>query len=239
LSAVEATVPAVIAARELAVKRGATVVLHGIDLDVAAGECVVLAGPNGAGKSTLLRALAGLLPYAGTITRPEPRAKAIAYLPQGAASAWDLTLRQVAALGRVPHGGADPHGAVDRALQDCGLAGLGSRPISTVSGGEARRAMLARALATESQVLLLDEPLSDLDPAHGFAVLAMLRRVADAGRAVIAVLHAPEFSARFATRLVVLRQGRVVADGPPASTLHAAARAYGVGFGATQGFLPA
>lgn len=227
-----------IAARGLAVTRGGTAVLHGIDLDIAAGECVVLAGPNGAGKSTLLRALAGLLPYAGAVTRPEPRAEKVAYLPQGAASAWDLTLRQVAALGRVPHGGADPGGAVGRALEDCGLAGLADRPISTVSGGEARRAMLARALATESQVLLLDEPLADLDPAHGFAVLALLRRVAVAGRAVIAVLHAPELAAPFATRLLVLHQGYLVADGTPAATLPHAARAYGVGFGATQGFVP-
>lgn len=228
-----------IATRALTLMRGGSAVLHGIDLDVAAGECVVLAGPNGAGKSTLLRALAGLIAHGGTIKRPEPRAKSIAYLPQGAASEWDLTLRQVAALGRVPHGGADPHGAVDRALQDCGLAKLAGRPISTVSGGEVRRAMLARALATESQVLLLDEPLSDLDPAHGFAVLALLRRVADAGRAVIAVLHAPELAAAFATRLLVLHRGRLVADGAPATTLPQAARAYGVGFGATQGFLPA
>lgn len=228
-----------IATRALSVTRGGSTVLHGIDLDIAAGDCVVLAGPNGAGKSTLLRAIAGLIRHAGTIERPEPRAQAIAYLPQGAASAWDLTLRQVATLGRVPHGGADPHGAADRALQDCGLAKLADRPISTVSGGEARRAMLARALATESQVLLLDEPLSDLDPAHGFAVLALLRRVAEAGRAVIAVLHAPELAAPFATRLLVLHQGRLVADGPPVATLPRAARAYGVGFGATQGFLPA
>ncbi len=224
--------------RDLVVARGGKAVLHGIDLAIGAGECVVLAGPNGAGKSTLLRALAGLIGYSGTIQRPEPRARNIAYLPQGAGSAWDLTLRQVAALGRVPHGGADPAGAVDRALDDCGLAGLALRPISTVSGGEARRAMLARALATESQVLLLDEPLSDLDPAHGFAVLALLRRVADGGRAVIAVLHAPELASDFATRLLVLHQGRIVADGAPGATLPRAAHAYGVGFGATQGFLP-
>jgi iron complex transport system ATP-binding protein len=223
----------------LAVLRRGQKVLHGIDLALAGGEFVVLAGPNGAGKSTLLRALAGLQAHTGHVTAPKPRAEKIGYLAQGAASAWDLTLRQVAGLGRLPHHGADPDGAVDRALADCGLCALADRPISSVSGGEARRAMLARVLATEPEVLLLDEPLADLDPAHAFAMLALLRRQADAGRAVMAVLHAPELAAQAATRLVVLRQGRLVADGPPAATLAAAARAYGVGFGAVQGFLPA
>lgn len=222
----------------LAVARGGRAVLHGIDLTLAPGEFVVLAGPNGAGKSTLLRALTGLQPHTGSVVAPTPRATKIGYLAQGAASAWNLTLRQVAGLGRLPYHGADPGGAVDRALADCGLSQLADRPISSVSGGEARRAMLARVLATEPEVLLLDEPLADLDPAHAFAVLALLRRQADAGRLVVAVLHAPELAVRAATRLVVLHQGRLVADGAPEATLPAAARAYGVAFGPTQGFVP-
>ena len=150
----------------LTVTLGGRDVLHDVSLAVAEGELVALCGPNGAGKSTLLRALAGLLPG----TRPrDPRC--VAWVPQGAHSAWGLTVEQVAALGRIPH--RDQATApVVRALQRCGVESLRAHRVDRISGGEARRAMLARAFATEPKVLLLDEPTADLDPAASHTTTA-------------------------------------------------------------------
>ncbi len=211
--------------------RGATialagrVVLHDIDFAPKAGELVVLCGPNGAGKTTLLRALAGLLP--GT-TPNDPRQ--VAYVAQGARSAWGLTVRQAVALGRIPHGddAAEP---VRRAMETCGITALRDARIDRISGGEARRAMLARAFAGEPGVLLLDEPTADLDPAAAHAAMRMLRRAAEGGLAVVAVLHALDLARDYAHRLVVVQAGRIIADGSPAETLPAAAAAFGMRVG--------
>jgi iron complex transport system ATP-binding protein len=132
----------------------------------------------------LLRALAGLLP--GTPPR-DPRR--VAYLPQGARCAWGLTVEQVAALGRIPHGDS-AGGPVTSALELCGIVGLRTARVDRISGGEARRAMLARVFATEPDVFLLDEPTADLDPAASHAIMRLLRSTADGGRTVVVVLHA-------------------------------------------------
>jgi iron complex transport system ATP-binding protein len=229
-----------IAAASVTVRRGGRTILDQVTLSLSAGEFAVLAGPNGAGKSTLLATLAGLLrPDAGSVDAPTPRAERIAWLAQREASAWDMTVAEIAALGRIPHGGADPDRRVAAALDACGITTLAGRRMSQVSGGEARRALLARALATGADVLLLDEPTAALDPAHAFAVLRLLRAEAKAGRAVLAALHAPEMAAPFADRLLVLHHGRLVADGPPDAALPAAAAAYGVRLGAALAMLPA
>ena len=203
-------------------------VLRGVGLQAGPGEFVALVGPNGAGKSTLLRALAGVLPEAPSC-RPEPRR--VAYLPQGARCAWGLTVRQVAALGRLPFGGRDD-GQVEAALQQCGVAALADRRIDQVSGGQARRAMLARALAGQPRVLLLDEPVADLDPAACHAVMGLLAGFAADGGVVVAVLHALELAAQYASRLVVLADGVVMGDGPPGTVLPIAAAAFGMRLGA-------
>jgi len=210
-----------IAATNLSARLGGRAVLHGVDFTAGPGECVALCGPNGAGKSTLLRGLAGLLPG----QRPRPRA--VAYLPQGAACAWPLTIRQVAALGRLPHGDANPY-AIASALAACGVADLADRRIDQVSGGQARRAMLARALATQPQALLLDEPVADLDPAAAQEIMALLAGFAAAGGIVVAVLHALDLAAAHASRICVLQDGRIVADAAPAAALPAAAAAFGL-----------
>ena len=188
-------------------------------------ELTALCGPNGAGKTTLLRALAGLLP---NTSRPDPRQ--VAYLPQSARSAWGLTVRQVAELGRIPHGdsGAEP---VERALQLCGVEALRDTRIDRISGGEMRRAMLARAFATEPEVFLLDEPTADLDPAAAHDVMRLLRRTANAGRAVVVVLHAIDLALRYADRGVLLRDGRIEADLPASQALPKAAALFGLPYG--------
>jgi iron complex transport system ATP-binding protein len=199
-------------------------VLRNITFDAGTGEFVALVGPNGAGKTTLLRALAGVLPEAPHL-KPDPRR--VAYVPQGAGCAWGLTLRQVVALGRLPHRDADGS-AVDAALRSCGVWELADRRIDQVSGGQARRAMLARAMAATPRVLLLDEPVADLDPPACHDVMRLLARFVREGGTVVAVLHALDLAAAYATRLVVLSDGAIVADGPPASALPTAAGAFGM-----------
>lgn len=201
------------------------VVLSGVSFTPSAGALTVLCGPNGAGKSTLLRALAGLLPG---VPPADPRR--LAYLPQDPRCAWALTVRQVVALGRLPHRD-DAAGPVQRAIAACGLGALAEARIDRVSGGEARRAMLARALATEAQTLLLDEPTADLDPRAGHQVMRLLRDVAQAGAAVVAVLHDIDLAIRYADRIVVVRNGQIDADLPAAQALPAVAAAFGLPFG--------
>jgi iron complex transport system ATP-binding protein len=214
-----------IALTAAAVRLGGRVVLSGIDFAARPGEMVALCGPNGAGKSTLLQALAGLLPEGN---RPEPRR--VAYLPQGARCAWGLTVAEVAALGRLPHGDA-ARAPIERAIAACGLVALRDARVDRISGGEARRAMLARVLATEADVLLLDEPTADLDPAAAHAIMALLAALAREGATVVVVLHALDLALRHAGRLVVLDRGRIVADAAPAVALPVAAAVFGLPWG--------
>ncbi len=204
---------------------GDRTILHRAGFRAKAGELVALVGPNGAGKSTLLRALAGLLP--GT---PKQDPCRVAWLPQGARCAWGLTVAEVTALGRIPHGDADP-APVERALAACGLMALRDHRIDRLSGGQARRAMLARVLAGEPAVLLLDEPTADLDPAAAHEVMALLRVRAKHGACVVVVLHDLALALHHATRMVVLAEGRITADATPDAALPAAAAAFGLPFG--------
>ncbi len=213
-----------IEALRLSVALAGRPVLRDVSFRAGPGEFVALVGPNGAGKTTLLRALAGVLPEA-PLLRPDPRR--VAYLPQGARCAWALTVRQVAALGRLPFGGRDD-GAVEAAMRQCGVLDLAERRIDQVSGGQARRAMLARALAARPSVLLLDEPVADLDPPSCHAVMRLLADFASGGGTVVAVLHALELAAAYAGRMVVLADGCVLADGKPATVLPAAGAAFGM-----------
>jgi iron complex transport system ATP-binding protein len=195
-----------------------------------------LIGPNGAGKSTLVRAIAGLIPSDGAIlidgtpvgTLPlRERARAIAYLPQGQSVHWPLTVARLVALGRLPHlapfarpGDADAR-AIERAIERTDLGALRDRPIDELSGGERARVLLARALAVEAPLLLADEPLAALDPAHQIEVMALLRDEAQRGATVIAVLHDLTVAARWCDRLLLLHRGRLAADGDPRAVLTA------------------
>jgi iron complex transport system ATP-binding protein len=231
-------VSACLAALGVACAYGAGPVLAGFDLVVEPGRLLALLGPNGAGKTTALRALARLhRPTAGRVEldgrdlwRLSPRACArrIAYLPQGEEVAWPLTVEEVALLGRVPHRGwlapwqgAD-RGAVSRVLDRLGLAPLAHRPLGTLSGGERRRALLARALVQEADVLLLDEPTAHLDLRHQVDLLELLGELARRqGLGVVASFHDLNQAARHADELVLLAAGRVVARGSARQVLTA------------------
>ncbi len=210
-------------ARQIAL--GGVPVLHDIAFEARAGEMVALCGPNGAGKTSLLRALAGLLPG---LAVPDPRQ--VAYLPQGARSAWGLTVGEVAALGRLPHGDTNPD-AIARALQLCGIADLRDARIDRISGGQARRAMLARVVATDARILLLDEPTADLDPDAAHAIMGLLAGLARAGAAIVVVLHALDLVRDYADRAVLMRNGRIIADVPAVEIVPLAAAAFGLPWG--------
>lgn len=199
------------------------------------GALTVLIGPNGAGKTTLLRLALGLLaPDAGEALilgrnaralPPRDRARLAAYLPQQRPLVWPQPVRDIVALGRFAYGGTparlspDDAQAVERAIAACGLAGFEERAADTLSGGEMSRVHLARALAAEARVLVADEPVAALDPRYQHEVLRIFERAASAGTAVLTVVHDLALAARYADRLLWMKDGRIVADGSPAETL--------------------
>ena len=219
----------------LNVSLGRRPVIHDVSLAVRPGELVAVVGPNGAGKTTLLRAIAGLIRSTGKIAiggDPLPalslaeRARRVAYLPQGHVFYWPLPVLDVVGLGRLPRGGgadlseADRQ-AVARAMAATGTTDYAARPVTALSGGERARVAIARVLATEAPLLLADEPTASLDPNYQLAVAAILRRHAEASGAVLAVLHDLGLAARIAGRIVVVDDGRIVADGAPRDVLTA------------------
>lgn len=217
-------------ARRVSATLGTTEVLHFIDLALEAGRWTSIVGPNGAGKSTLLKVLAGLLPHGGEVRllgQPlgdlpgRTRARRMSWLGQGGAgegSADDLMVYDVAMLGRLPHqrwlstpSEAD-RAAVERALRSTQAWDWRERPLGQLSGGERQRVLLARALAVEAEVLLMDEPLANLDPPHQADWMQTVRELVAEGRTVISVLH--ELNAALAAdTMVVMARGRVLHHG--------------------------
>lgn len=225
-------------ATNLSVTLAAKALVDGVSLSLSLGEVVVLLGPNGAGKSMTLRALLGLVPAQGSVTlddRSVPdmaasdRARQIAYLPQSTPLAWPARVRDVVALGRFSHGAAvgrlspdDAH-AVQMALTECGLDALSDRRVDTLSGGELARVHCARAFAGRTRFLLADEPVAALDPAQAFRIMDLLRAKARRGLGVLVVLHDIALAARYADRMILMRDGRIHADGPTETVLTEAA----------------
>ncbi len=226
---------ALLATQGLDVTLGGRAVLRDVSLSLSSRHLVALVGPNGAGKTTLLRALAGLVPSQGAIyvrgdalssLRLSERARRFAYLPQGHLMHWPLPSRDIVALGRTPHGATDPARltakdaeAVTRAMQTTGVVKLGERRVTELSGGERSRVALARVLAVEAAVILADEPTASLDPRYQIEVMKNLRRAAEGGVLVIVVTHDLGLAARFADTVLVLSEGRLVAQGAPADAL--------------------
>jgi iron complex transport system ATP-binding protein len=216
----------------LQVRLGGRTLLQVLDLDLCGGEMLGLIGPNGAGKSTLVKAVAQIIPHAGecrlgdrVLERLSARARArrLAYLGQDDRVQWPIAVQDLVALGRHPYrgswwrGGGAPTAAdrraVDAALNATDTWPLRARRIDTLSGGERARARLARVLAVEAPLLLVDEPVAALDPRHQLDAMALLRRQCAAGAAVVVVLHDLTLASRFCDRLLLLDRGAAVAAG--------------------------
>ena len=209
-------------------------ILNDASFSVAAGETLVVVGPNGAGKTTLLRCLYRFLkPLAGTVRvdgediwklSARACARKIATVLQEQAGEFSLTVREVVALGRIPYGrgfaagGARDESIVDAALTRMDLADLTERYLSSLSGGERQRVMVARAIAQEPDLIILDEPTSSLDIRHQLELLAMMRGL---GPTVVASLHDLNLAAGYADRVLVLAKGKVLEVGRPADVLTA------------------
>jgi iron complex transport system ATP-binding protein len=204
-------------------------VLDGVDLTVSAGELVGVLGPNGAGKTTLLRAALGLAKLTSGSAflsgrdvaelRPGERAARVAYLPQERRLAWSLAAWRVASLGAVDRPPGLAREAALEALARVEMSGLADRGVLEMSGGERARVLLARLLATRAPLLVADEPVAGLDVEAQFHTLDLLREEAEAGRAVVVTLHDLTLAARACDRVVVIDQGRIVADGPVGEVL--------------------
>lgn len=232
-------------ARDLVVRAGGRALLDGASVELRAGEVLGVVGPNGAGKSTLLRVLAGdLRPDAGEVTldgtplggwAPRALARRRAVVAQHDEAPVASTARELVLLGRFPHPGRgdapEDHAAAHAALELAGAAAFASRVVDTLSGGERQRVRLARALAqigapapsdAAPSWLLLDEPLAGLDLAQEHAMARRIREVAQGGVGVALVVHDVNVAAAVCDRVVVLRGGRVVADGAPGEALEVA-----------------
>lgn len=226
----------VLEVRNVTVQRGGRAIVDGVSARLEAGMFVALIGANGAGKSTLLNCLAGLLkPERGDVTLDDKPVLTIdrrdlarrrAYLPQSLRAEWPISVERVVALGLTPQlpafgglaGGFEPR--LTQAIEAFDLVPQRFQPATTLSGGELARAMLARALVGDPQVLLADEPISGLDPRHRLDTITRLRRLAvDEGRLVVTTLHDLTLALRHATHVIALREGRLVAFGPMAETL--------------------
>jgi iron complex transport system ATP-binding protein len=233
------TVDVSLAAESLVLARGGRTVIENLSVRLVPGEITAIVGPNGAGKSSLLLGLAGLLPpLAGRVTlegaalaalAPRDRARAIGYLPQSPDIAWDVAVEALVALGRLPwRDRGTEH--IEAALAALDLEALRHCPVSRLSGGERARVLLARVLAGTPRWILADEPLAALDLAHQIALIAHLKTCAKEGRGVVVVLHDLAVAMNHADRVLVLKDGRLVAKGPPREALQpeVIARAWGV-----------
>ena len=227
-------------ARSLTLERSDNPVLTDVSATLDTGKITAICGPNGAGKSSLLMALAGLLePVSGEVTldgasiseiHPQERAKRVGYLPQIGDVAWDLSVRNLVALGRMPHRDRGEK-QIEGALEATHMTELQDRPVSTLSGGERARALLARVFAGDPEWVLADEPLAALDFYHQLEVLASLRAAAGLGRGVVMVLHDLALAMNHADRVLVLDHGKLHADGSPEEALSVEniMRVWGVG----------
>lgn len=208
--------------------------LSDIYLNIESGELVAILGSNGAGKSTLLNCIVGAQAFSGLVSWNETpvssmnstdKARAISYLPQNRPTSWPLRVKDIVALGRYAFGATPGNlsptdsAAVTAAMQSCNLMALQDRQIDTLSGGEQARVHCARTFASEAPLLVADEPTNSLDPKHQLEILTMISSYVDQDRSGLVVLHEPALAARFATRLIWLKNGSIVADGTPAETL--------------------
>lgn len=220
-------------AQNIGVTRHGRHLLNNVSARFEPGKVNVIIGPNGAGKSTMLTCLAGLivadsgavmLDGHGIAKLPaKERARRIGLLPQNGEVNWDVKVRDLVALGRFAYSGkssaAEDQAAIDAAMNAADCAQFAGRNILQLSGGEKARVLLARVLAGQPEWLLADEPLANLDPRYQIELLAHLRRLAEDGVGIIAVLHDLTLAARIADNVVLLQDGNVIASGPVQSVM--------------------
>lgn len=226
-----------LSARGLTLAYGNRTIVHDLDIDVVPDGFTAIIGPNACGKSTLLKALARVLrPVSGEITldgtpvrgmKSKAFARQLALLPQSPIAPETITVRELVARGRFPHQSllrqwSDADGrAVEEALRLSSTVELADRLLSELSGGQRQRCWIAMVLAQETPLLLLDEPTTFLDIAHQYEVLELCSGLHEAGKTLVAVLHDLNQAARYATHLVVMKEGRIVAQGEPSLVLTA------------------
>lgn len=219
-----------LSAKDLNVELGKWPVLHDVGFETGRGELLGLIGPNGAGKTTLLRALGGLIPFKGYIEingealsgfSRQTLSQTVAYVAQGHIVHWPVSAEQTVGLGRLPHRGMSGEAvredarAIERAMDRADVTQFADRNVLSLSEGERARVLLARALAVEAPILLVDEPIASLDPYHQLQIMEVLQAYAHDGALVIAVLHDLTLAARFCDRLILLNRGRVAGCGLP------------------------
>lgn len=225
----------VLAVDDLSIDLGGTEILSGVSLTATAGELVGLVGPNGAGKTTLVRAIRGSVqPTAGTVTvdgksvedlSARQIGRLVATVPQETRLSFSFSVQEAVAMGRNPYigrfGTADEtdRKQVENAIEHTALSAFTDRPVTELSGGERQRVLLARALAQDTPLLLLDEPTANLDINHAINTLDLVRSVVDKGTAAVAAIHDLNLAARYCDRLVLLASGSVLASGPPEAVL--------------------
>lgn len=214
---------------------GTKTILRSITAQAKGGDFIALLGPNGGGKSTLIKTLAGLLsPHGGSVTlegqdvhalSPQPRARKIAYLAQHREATPGMRGIDIVALGRAPYRGRlgriseDGQAAIEKACRKARIETFMNRAFDTLSGGEQARVLLARALAVEAPVLLLDEPIAALDPYYQLIMMEILKAEAESGRLVITALHDLALAHQFADRFWVMKEGKLFADATPDTIL--------------------
>ena len=218
------------------VRLGGAPILHSVNAAIGPSRLVGLVGPNGAGKSTLLRAACGLLPIESGAVRIQGAAlkgmsrrriaRRISLLPQNVGLDFAFRVRQIVAMGRHALRGrferltADDHDTIDWAMRSADVSDLADRLVTDLSGGEKQRVLIARALAGEAPILLLDEPTTSVDIRHALEILALLQRLAEQGKTVVAALHDLNVARHACSEAMLMRQGRVVAQGEPAEVLN-------------------
>jgi len=232
----ETTVNGDLSLRNIVQIKGDQTVLNHLSLDLHPGELIALLGPNGAGKSSLLEICAGLgTGYSGEVIlnhqllqdmHAVQRSQKIGFLPQRSEIAWPLDVATFVGLGRLPYQSrwintqtTSDQKAISSAISKTGIEMMRERSIETLSGGELSRVLLARVLAGEPEWLMLDEPMTGLDPGHQFELCDLLRKLASEGKGIIVTLHDLSLAAHLADRILLLNEGKIVADGTPREIL--------------------